>query len=88
MPELFLRFRIKCIEQNINTSSGVIKALKLWMTTTKREVVKRDKQTVTGRRAVLTLPPDLYKALKIRCVEEDCSVSDAVARAIETWVKR
>jgi hypothetical protein len=39
-----------------------------------------------GKRLAVHLPHDTVRRLRLQCVEEDCSVSDAVTRAVEGWL--
>lgn len=39
------------------------------------------------RRMTVYLPPDLAKRLAVRCVEMDREMSDAVAEAVDAWLK-
>jgi len=40
-----------------------------------------------GRRFAVYLPHVLAKKLLHQCAEEDCSISDAVTRAVQTWLE-
>jgi hypothetical protein len=39
-----------------------------------------------GQRVATYLPPDTVRRLRMQCAKEDCSVSDAVTRAVEDWL--
>lgn len=48
----------------------------------------RKRKARAGARVALYLPPALLKALRLRCVEEERSLSDAAAAAIEAWMAK
>jgi hypothetical protein len=58
---------------------------------TKTHQTTSDKSTLRrkngGRRLAVILSHDLVKRLKMRCAEVDCSLSDAVSKALEAWLK-
>jgi len=39
-----------------------------------------------GKRLAVHLPHETVKRLRMQCVHEDCSISDAVTRAVEDWL--
>jgi hypothetical protein len=39
-----------------------------------------------GQRVAAYLPSGTVKRLRLQCVKEDCSVSDAITRAVEDWL--
>lgn len=55
----------------------------------KRKAPKESKlrRPTRGERVAVYLPPELMEELRIRCVQERRSVSDAVTEAVGRWVK-
>jgi hypothetical protein len=56
----------------------------------KKKAGKSDKSLrrdgVDTVRLALYFPPDVAKALRVRCIEESRSVSDAVTAAVSAWL--
>ncbi len=47
----------------------------------------RKRKAQAGERVAVYLPPALVRALRLRCVEESRSISDAATEAIEAWMR-
>jgi len=58
------------------------------MTKKETNAVSRRRRSKGGKRVAAYLPSDTYKRLRIQCAKEDCSVSDAITRAVEDWLGR
>lgn len=46
----------------------------------------RRRRAVRGERIAVYLPPELVEELRLRCVREKRSVSDAVTEAVSSWM--
>ena len=46
----------------------------------------RRRRPVRGERIAVYLPPELVEDLRVRCVRERRSVSDAVTEAVASWM--
>ena len=51
------------------------------------KVAPRLRRQDPGERLAVYLPPELVEALRIRCVRERRSASDAVSEAVSAWMK-
>ena len=47
----------------------------------------RRRRPVRGERIAVYLPPSLVEELRVRCVRERRSVSDAVTEAVSSWIQ-
>lgn len=51
------------------------------------EPSSKRRRPVRGERIAVYLPPELVENLRVRCVFERRSVSDAVTEAVASWMK-
>jgi hypothetical protein len=56
--------------------------------TMKANGVSRKRRSERGQRVAAYLPLGTVKLLRLQCLKEDCSISDAITRAVENWLGR
>jgi hypothetical protein len=54
----------------------------------KSKTTSRRRRPEGGKRLAIHLPHEIDKRLRIQCVHEACSISDAVTRAVEDWLDK
>jgi len=57
------------------------------MSKRKKDGASRRRRPESGGRLAVHMPHDTIKRLRLQCVEEDCSISDFVTRAVEDRLK-